>query len=228
MKILKHNGKLLSSGGKIVSTPPKIKTGYGALYNWYAVNNGLAPTGLKVPTDAEWTTLTDFLGGESIAGGKLKAVGTEHWTSPNADATDTVGFRALPGGYRINYGSFYSIGYNGYWWSATEDNATSAWNRYMDFNYSNVSRYNYDKELGFSVRMLVTDTTTYPAGSKYTDLDGNVYDVIQIGTQHWLRQNWACTRYGDESPIPNVTDETEWSSLTTGAYCWYDNNILYK
>jgi len=75
------------------------RNSYGALYNWYAVNTGkLAPTGWHVPTEAEWNTLIAYLGGESVAGGKLKEAGTSHWSSPNTGATNEVGFSALPGG----------------------------------------------------------------------------------------------------------------------------------
>ena len=74
------------------------KNTYGALYNWFAVNTGkLAPTGWHVPTDDEWTTLTTYLGGESIAGGKLKETGTTHWRTPNAGATNEIGFTASSG-----------------------------------------------------------------------------------------------------------------------------------
>ncbi|MBK8503768.1 MAG: fibrobacter succinogenes major paralogous domain-containing protein [Saprospiraceae bacterium] len=73
---------------------------YGKLYNWYAVNDGrgLCPTGWHEPTDAEWTTLTDFLGGLSLAGGPMKAAGTAHWKTPNTGATNASGFSGLPGG----------------------------------------------------------------------------------------------------------------------------------
>ena len=140
---------------------------YGVLYNWTAAMDGEAssttnpsgiqgvcPAGWHVPSDAEWTELTNYLGGTSVAGGKLKETGTTHWNTPNTGATNETGFTALPGGYRGNYGTFSSIGYRGYWWSASEDDATSAWSRGMDCDGSSVGRYDDDEELGFSVRCV--------------------------------------------------------------------------
>jgi len=136
------------------NTPSNSET-YGKLYNWHAVNTGkLCPTGWHVPSDAEWTELTDYLGGTSVAGGKLKETGTTHWASPNTGATNETGFTALPGGYRVSSGSFYYIGNYGYWWSATEYGANSAWYRYVYYGNSYVNRYYNNKELGFSVRCL--------------------------------------------------------------------------
>ena len=75
---------------------------YGALYNFYTLSTGsLCPTGWHIPSDAEWTTLTDYLGGETVAGGKLKETGTAHWTTPNSGATNAFGFKGLPGVYVI-------------------------------------------------------------------------------------------------------------------------------
>lgn len=136
------------------NTPSNSVT-YGKLYNWYAVNTGkLCPKGWHVPSDAEWTQLTDYLGGEGVAGVKLKETGTTHWTSPNTGATNETGFTALPGGDRIDYGTFVSIGLYGFWWSATEGGATYAWNRSVYCNYSSVSRDGLSKEVGFSVRCV--------------------------------------------------------------------------
>jgi len=77
---------------------------YGKLYNWYAVNDprGLAPNGYHIPTDAEWTTLTTYLGGSTLAGGKMKEAGSSHWLSPNTGATNSSGFKGLPGGFRYS------------------------------------------------------------------------------------------------------------------------------
>ena len=95
---------------------------YGRLYTWYAVTDSrnVCPTGWHVPTDAEWTTLTTFLGGENVAGGKLKETGTTHWTTPNTGATNETGFTALPSGYRYIDGTFLTIFSMGIWWSSTE------------------------------------------------------------------------------------------------------------
>jgi len=145
---------------------PANSTIYGSLYNWYAVDNNAAtkvasnggknvcPTSWHVPTDTEWTTLTTYLGGEYVAGGKLKETGTTHWTSPNTGATNETGFTALPGGIRNGNGACNDIGGYGYWWSSTEYSATSAWYRSMVYDYADVSRNNYNEHLGFSVRCV--------------------------------------------------------------------------
>jgi len=101
------------------------KDPYGALYNWYAVSTGkLCPSGWHVPSENEWKELVSFLGGETVAGGKLKTTGTVEggngfWYQPNL-ATNETGFAALPGGYRGATGNFLDFGYNGSWWTSTE------------------------------------------------------------------------------------------------------------
>jgi uncharacterized protein (TIGR02145 family) len=128
---------------------------FGRLYNWYAVNTGkLAPAGWHVPTDAEWTTCTTYLGGTSGAGGKLKETGTTHWISPNTGATNETGFTALPGGSRNYDGTFVNIGIYGTWWSATEYNTYYAWFRYVGYGSSIVGRNSIRQEVGFSVRCV--------------------------------------------------------------------------
>ena len=126
---------------------------YGYLYDWETALD-VCPTGWHLPSDAEWTQLTDYLGGESVAGGKLKETGTTHWNSPNTGATNETGFTALPGGFRNNSGTFLKIGDYGYWWSATEVSATNAWNRVMYYDYSVVFRYSNYKEFWYSVRCV--------------------------------------------------------------------------
>ena len=135
------------------------KSTYGALYNWFVVDaassggKNVCPTGWHVPSDEEWTILTTYLGGEGVAGGKLKEAGTTHWLSPN-DATNESGFTARPGGDRSGSGTYSNIGSNGGWWSSFEISATRAYTRYMLYFDSYVSRTNYYKPYGFSVRCL--------------------------------------------------------------------------
>lgn len=132
---------------------------YGYLYDWETACD-VCPDGWHLPTDAEWTELTDYLG--ENAGGKLKATGTIGagtglWYDPNTGATNETGFTALPGGIRSSNGTFYDVGLNGNWWSATERNANyafGAWGRGLSYGSSDVYWYYSNKELGFSVRCL--------------------------------------------------------------------------
>jgi uncharacterized protein (TIGR02145 family) len=300
---------------------------YGALYNWYAVNRGnLCPSGWHIPTDAEWTILTTFLGGEDIAGGKLKETGTRHW-NPNVDATNITGYSAVPGGFRGNSGSFFDMSYfGGYWWTADEN-----WQRLIQSHSGSISSQSGDDAFGASVRCIQGEpptttlpvvTTLTPSGvtltsaisggtvesnagasitdrgvcwstvanpttadpktsegtgagsfissieglaantvyhlrayainsvgtaygdefilktmtSQVTDIDGNIYYSVTIGTQEWLSENLKVTRYRNGDEIPNITDYTIWDPLTTGArstniylpdyaatYGWYYN-----
>jgi uncharacterized protein (TIGR02145 family) len=133
---------------------------YGKLYNWYAVHDprGLAPTGWHIPGDAEWTTLTTFLGGEAIAGGEMKSTGTIEagtglWYAPNLNATNISGFTGLPGGYRNYTGIFYDIGFNGDWWSS-ESSTSYAWYRSLTDGTGIIYRDSYYEQAGFSVRCV--------------------------------------------------------------------------
>jgi uncharacterized protein (TIGR02145 family) len=134
----------------------KYDTIYGALYNFFAVaTSKLCPTGWHVPTDEEWVDLTDYLGGENVAGGKLKDKGTVHWDTPNEGATDTVGFTALPGGRRTLTGTFDDSARKiGAWWSSTPDNSIESWYRLLDYNFAIVFEPYVDTRFGFSVRCL--------------------------------------------------------------------------
>jgi uncharacterized protein (TIGR02145 family) len=136
------------------------KATYGGLYNWYAVNTGkLCPTGWHVPSVDEYTTLLNYLGGAGIAGGKLKETGTVHWADPNLGATNGSSFTALPGGGRYNLhsegGTFADIGYYGYFWSSTSSTTTSnAYSYDMYFDLNLVSKDEFSKKDGGSVRCI--------------------------------------------------------------------------
>ena len=134
---------------------------YGLLYNWFAVadSHNIAPAGWHVPSDAEWQTLVDYLGGDAVAGGKMKATGTIEggdglWHEPNEGATNESGFSALPGGYRGRMGSYVSIGSLAWFGSATENSSYFAWYRLLYNDSSGVYRGTDDKQFGFSVRCV--------------------------------------------------------------------------
>jgi uncharacterized protein (TIGR02145 family) len=140
---------------------------YGRLYTWYAVvdNRNMCPTGWHVPTDAEWTTLTTYLGGESVAGTKLKEAGTTHWHCESSsmgncihvnNGTNETGFTALPGGSRTSNRTFSGNGDYGYWWSSTEYSASAAWWRNMRYAAprDQVGKGNGNKRDGLSVRCI--------------------------------------------------------------------------
>lgn len=141
---------------KTTNTNNKI----GALYNWYAINpstnsnKNVCPTGWHVPTDNEWKTLSDFLGGRLVAGGKMKTIGTEYWDAPNLDATNSSGFSGLPGGYRNNFGEFTASGLRGFWWSSNEEDAIVATCRFLDCNSNDLGDLSGDKTVGVSVRCV--------------------------------------------------------------------------
>lgn len=135
----------------------KNKNTYGGLYNWFTVYTGkLCPAGWHVPTDAEWTVLTTFLGGEGVAGGKLREVGTSHWETPTTEASNSTGFTALPGGFRVSYGSFDFMGVGTSWWSSSENGSGSiySWGRTIEYNRGNIVRDIDPKNYGYSVRCL--------------------------------------------------------------------------
>lgn len=135
---------------------PARKVTYGVLYNWYTINTRkLCPYGWHVPSDEEWTVLTDYLGGENVAGGKLKESGFRHWNNPNTGATNETGFSALPGGNRLDGPDalFDNLGEMGCWWT-TDFNESWASSRLMYDNSIHVQKTFHSKNNGVSVRCI--------------------------------------------------------------------------
>jgi uncharacterized protein (TIGR02145 family) len=149
------------------------KATYGALYNWYTVNTGkLCPAGWHVPTDAEWTTMENYLIANgynydgTTTGNKIakSLAATSNWnSSTNAGVVgntdypakrNVTGFTALPGGYRSDNGAFGFIGVDGFWWSPSGISDTYAWYRNMAYYLGDVGKYNSIKSYGVSVRCL--------------------------------------------------------------------------
>jgi uncharacterized protein (TIGR02145 family) len=129
-------------------------TRYGKLYNWYAVTDprGLAPMGWHIPSDAEWTTLTDYLGGEAVAGPKIKS--KSGWIE-KGNGNNESGFSGFPGGYRNSSGNFNFIAVYGKWWTTTESESRKAWFRDLNYQHRDVFRDNIRKDYGLSVRCLM-------------------------------------------------------------------------
>ena len=205
---------------------------YGYLYNWYALD-GLAPAGWHAPTRTEWTTLSNYLGGFSVAGGKLKSTGTLEegtglWRDPNTGATNETGFSALPGGYRSSHigtpGEFGNFEYSTYLMASTVNAETNNWIYILSSNLNLLGESNAPKQEGKYVRFVRDNAIGWIEGDKIMDADGNEYDTVQIGDQIWTVQNWACTKLANGTPIANVTEDAEWAALETGAYCAYDND----
>lgn len=129
---------------------------YGRLYNWYAVidSRNIAPVGWHIPSEAEWQTLADYLGGDAVAGGKMKEVGLTHWDSPNTGATNESGFSGLPGGNRDDDGTYGNMGSHAWFWSSTEYDGYYKWNRSLYWNNSGATPSLGTKRQGISVRCV--------------------------------------------------------------------------
>lgn len=205
---------------------------YGALYNWYAASDSrnIANVGWNVPTHNDRDTLLSYLGGTSVAGGKLKEVGLLHWNNPNTGATNEVGFNLRGAGLRVgnieNSGRFSHLNNLTFLWCRDQPWGSDS---YMFEAFNNltiiISSWLRPITTGGSIR-LVKDSTTLTNGQTgtYTGNDGRTYKTICIGTQEWLADNLCETKYRNGDSIPEVTDNATWSGLTTGALCAYNND----
>ena len=269
----------------------------GKLYNWYAVmgihdtdpntpNKAFAPEGWHVPTDAEWTTLEEYLIANGFnydgttTGDKIakSMSSTKGWNSSEQEGAigndqslnNSSGFNAYPNGDRNIYGEYDDFGDEADYWTSTEVDNLRAFHRNLDKDWDDLlTQSNGDeKNDAHSVRFVKgfhpndidndndgftenqgdcndTDASTYPGAteladgkdndcdgeidedletSTVTDQDGNTYDYLTYGDQVWTTESAAMETYRDGTPIPQVTDPTEWSNLTTGAWCYYDND----
>jgi len=125
---------------------------YGRYYNWETACD-VCPDGWHLPSDAEWTTLTDYLGSK-VAGGKMKVTGRRHWKSPNTGATNESGFSALPGGFRSSNGNCYEMGEAAYFWSSTELDSYFAYRWGFGYDFKGIHNISYYKDDGLSVRCV--------------------------------------------------------------------------
>lgn len=149
---------MLSTGALCdIDELPANSLTYGKLYNWYAVtdNRKIAPDGWHIPSEAEWATLIAFLGGESVAGGKLRETGTEHWLSPNSTATNSSGFTGLGTGYCKVNGDFDELNFNTYFWTTTEFDINTSISYGFDGFSTESFHSDYSKQNGFPVRCIM-------------------------------------------------------------------------
>jgi uncharacterized protein (TIGR02145 family) len=201
---------------------------YGKLYNWYAVNDprGLAPKGWHIPSDAEWTQLADYLGGEEVAGGKLKA--TTLWDTPNTGATNESGFKGLLGGCNSSLLGYSHIGEDGNFWTASEDYDCFAWYRSLGYDSSDMLRINSLMTDGMSIRCVRDFPDNTNAQSGTLNPQQIVYvkpnsTTITIGKQEWTTENLNIEHYRNGNLIPQVQDSNQWYNIKTGAWCYYEN-----
>ena len=217
---------------QIIPTPTPTPICFGYLYNWYAATDvrNIAASGWEVPTISDYQVLADYLGAagnylSNTVGGKLKVTGLTYWISPNLGATNEVGFNGVGSAGRT-LGGFSTLGANGNLWTRDNPFATLG---YLGQLYSNDQKFAcvnnnfYPKKDGYSLRLKkITTTLSNGQTGTYVGNDGKTYTTICIGTQEWLSQNLTETKYRDLTDIPNVSDQSTWDGLTTGAYCVHD------
>jgi uncharacterized protein (TIGR02145 family) len=220
---------------------------YGKLYNWYAVNDprGLAPEGWHIPSDAEWTKLSEFLGGKIASSSKIKS--SRGWAK-DGNGTNETGFTALPGGTRsIELFSF--AGNYGYWWTSTPYDPFSAWNRFLGYNNSDIGRSTGWKQFGNSVRCVKDEgETNIPKSGQQlkeqkeisssedspeqkTLITKTKMNAITIGGQVWISQNLDVSNFQNGDPIPEAKNESEWKKageLRQPVWCYYNNDSSNK
>jgi len=191
---------------------------YGGLYEWpeamqYVTTEGaqgICPTGWHIPTDGEFTALTDYLGGSSVAGGKMKSTGTIEdgtgiWHAPNIEATNESGFTGLPGGCRDYYdGSFLNLGYTGFFWSSSQYGTNSAWGPSLSYDYAGVDRDTDSKDVGYSIRCLKgcwPQPSQANAGLDQLNMPGTSItlagNIPEYGTGLWTIVSGTCGTIAD-------------------------------
>ncbi|MDP3445037.1 MAG: FISUMP domain-containing protein, partial [Ignavibacteria bacterium] len=220
------------------------KNTYGGLYNWLAVsdNRNIAPIGWHIPSDTEWTTLTTYLGGESLAYSKMKETGTSHWQSPNIGATNESGFTALPGGYATDFGPFFTnLGTNSFWWSSTESFSLifpRALFRLIEQPvWIYLVRSNGSLRAGFSVRCLMDEVPAIPTTPTInTNVTKNVTTISAISGGNIASDGGAnvtargiCWNTSSNPTVANskTDDGTGIGSFTSNITGLTENTIYY-
>ena len=234
----------------------------GFLYNWYSIggNNGRDVGGIvntnqinpntgtpypdernqwRVPTESDFDQLITYLGGSSVAGGKMKTTGIVPansncgmWEPPNLAATNEKKWSGVPGGWRNSDGVFSGIGFFGAWWVSTESDPLTAKYYRIDHNQSSVLKSNINKDYGLSIRlvrpatsselMLIdgTNSNSYLI-PEYRVINGDNSVSVKIGSQIWT-QNLIEGEFNDLVEITNIRKNNQWST-NSGVKCRYNN-----
>jgi len=210
---------------------------YGGLYNNMAVRDAreITASGYSVATKTDFETLQTYLGGAAISGGKLKEAGLTYWNNPNTGATNDFLFNFKGNGQRSGLdGTFDSLKNNGFVW--TDVYAGYGGNYYQFYcsynSAASVSNGVKPEKYGLGLRIIkdiptaadLLKTDGQPC-DPYIDPSGYVYETVKIGTQVFVRSNVKTKHYRNGESIAIVTDNSEWSALTTGAMCYYNNDI---
>ena len=200
---------------------PLTSVRYGYLYIWETVTDSrqLSASGWRIPSLSDFDTLSTYLGGNSVSGGKLKETENIFWDSPNTGATNEFGFNARGVGYRQTDGQFVQR------LRMLIFTTTHSKNGNIIISYNNAVMGGSSSSVrGFSIR-LIKENSENPG--IYIGNDGRAYRTVKIGEQVWLADNLAETKYRNGDPIPTVTDNAAWAALTTGAKCAYNNDESY-
>jgi len=207
---------------------------FGLLYNHYVVSGSTINGGFiignpdwVVPNSTQWYELFSYVGGESIAGNKLKESGTTYWSSPNSGSTNDYGFNARGSGYRDGSvdGTFNDL-YNKTYYHNSE---SIGYVIELTYDSSGITMLSGYTNYGVSIRLVNANHTN---GNPYDDIiidyDGNTYNVVEIGNQLWISENLRTTKYANGAEIPEVsTTNVTWRDLTYRALCAYDNDWNY-
>ena len=198
---------------------------YGLLYNWNTASNPLiAPAGWHVPTPAECQDLINYLGGTAPAGQKLRDADLQYWVGSPTVSTNESKFSARGTGQRHGGSLFDFQTIINNIWTTVSINPILAYVLNNNSITGGAAINATNKSYGNSIR-FIKDTSDWTNGETVTDVNGNIYATIKIGSQVWLAEYWRCTKLNDGTDIPNITDATEWDTNPSLAYCAYDNDL---
>lgn len=210
---------------------PENERKYGKLYNWFAVNDprGLPPDCWLIPDEKDWKTLFEFLGGMTLAGGKIKS--GNGWNN-DGGGTDEIGFGGFAGGYCDSDGYFSVQGIYGYWWCMKDSADGTARSYYTGSSSSEIFYDYFPKSYGFSIRCLkkdhpINDTNNIIKGIISDNRDNRIYKSVTIGDQTWMAENLDAAVFRNGDPIKEVKSDNEWDKAGKEglpAWCNYGND----